>query len=533
MRNSLTPRRALAHPLWVAALLVLVTNDHYLKTAGILPGWFTGKLSDFAGLLVAPALLAAIVSASTLRGALLAHAVIGAVFAAIKVDPAAARAFEALTSLTPFPWVITVDPTDLIALPMLGVSFLVFTRAAAPRTRSEEPRRTEIPGAYEPVAQRVLVMAGSIACMATSPQTPPCPGGSCGVAPAGDGALVIANATDKDRLVRLRRLKTTVSVDCDALMADPSSAMSRQLFAPAEAWLLQPTRALILTNGVGCSAYLVDADGLDMTLLAWRESDFVTQPISTSLGGPGNNDGTGESREIVMRVDPDLGRIELDPHAAIFEAPPAEDPAPGGGCETPSDEMGVEWSTPIPLGTHEITALESAPDGCAAIDFKDAERFYLCVPQGSIPFAVGDSVDLASWTPDQGKGLAEAGGEAVDSKGLSITSATAAMIVARGNVIARWQSPDFEDYSVEADPVVGCPGAHDLCGSLVMPLSISLFGGTAPDITILRAGEKAALAQGAGTLFLVRAQETPIADSSCGSGGDSRRLYESILVRKN
>jgi hypothetical protein len=48
---------ALRSPMFGAALSVLVLNDHWLKGAGLLPGWLTGKLSDFAGLIVAPILV--------------------------------------------------------------------------------------------------------------------------------------------------------------------------------------------------------------------------------------------------------------------------------------------------------------------------------------------------------------------------------------------------------------------------------------------------------------------------------------------
>lgn len=41
---------------WWVALSVLALNDHVLKGSGLLPGVVTGKLSDFAGLIVAPIL---------------------------------------------------------------------------------------------------------------------------------------------------------------------------------------------------------------------------------------------------------------------------------------------------------------------------------------------------------------------------------------------------------------------------------------------------------------------------------------------
>ena len=60
MGDVRTSLRALAHPGSVLALVVLVLNDHVLKQAW--PGWVTGKLSDVAGLVVAPLLLAALLA---------------------------------------------------------------------------------------------------------------------------------------------------------------------------------------------------------------------------------------------------------------------------------------------------------------------------------------------------------------------------------------------------------------------------------------------------------------------------------------
>ncbi len=110
------PVRTFTHPAWWLALALLVFNDHLFKGSGILPGSLTGKLSDFVGLLVAPAVLAALLQVRTRRGFVAAHAAIGLWLVAIKLSPAAARAWEALFSITPFPWAITVDPTDLVAL---------------------------------------------------------------------------------------------------------------------------------------------------------------------------------------------------------------------------------------------------------------------------------------------------------------------------------------------------------------------------------------------------------------------------------
>jgi len=43
------------HPWTICAIVVLLINDQYLKY--VYPSWFTGKLSDFAGLIFFPILL--------------------------------------------------------------------------------------------------------------------------------------------------------------------------------------------------------------------------------------------------------------------------------------------------------------------------------------------------------------------------------------------------------------------------------------------------------------------------------------------
>jgi hypothetical protein len=47
-----------AERAWASALALLLLNDHVLKCSGFLPGAVTGKLSDLAGLVVAPVLAA-------------------------------------------------------------------------------------------------------------------------------------------------------------------------------------------------------------------------------------------------------------------------------------------------------------------------------------------------------------------------------------------------------------------------------------------------------------------------------------------
>ncbi len=160
-KPSLAPERALVHPMWWLALGVMALNDHVLKTAGLLPGVLTGKLSDFAGLLVAPALMAALVRARTPRAVLACHAAVGAVFAGIQLSAGFAGVWSALMGLVGFPWAIVCDPTDLLALPMLWVSWRVLLPAM--HADASFARRG---------AERLLAAVGLLFCIATSDEDP-------------------------------------------------------------------------------------------------------------------------------------------------------------------------------------------------------------------------------------------------------------------------------------------------------------------------------------------------------------------------
>jgi hypothetical protein len=59
------PGAALLHPFTLTALLVLAVNDHVLKH--LCPGVITGKLSDFAGVLLLPIFLHALLELAAAR----------------------------------------------------------------------------------------------------------------------------------------------------------------------------------------------------------------------------------------------------------------------------------------------------------------------------------------------------------------------------------------------------------------------------------------------------------------------------------
>lgn len=154
------PGAALLHPIALISLVVLVLNDHVLKRVD--PGTLSGKLSDFAGVVLLPLFLHAAFEVTVARARrappspALSNRVLGvclvlglAAFALPEIWPAAEavyrygfgiahypfRAVAALLSQRPVPPVLpvhaTADVTDLLALPMGFVAYAVGRRRQA------------------------------------------------------------------------------------------------------------------------------------------------------------------------------------------------------------------------------------------------------------------------------------------------------------------------------------------------------------------------------------------------------------------
>lgn len=124
------------HPGTLLAVAVLAFNDRVGKRAW--PGAVTGKVSDAAWTLVVPPVLALVASAvPRLRGrpaALLGVALTAVTFAVAKSSAAGAELASAgWSALTGVPSRTVADPGDLLALPVLALSWWLWRRSARPR----------------------------------------------------------------------------------------------------------------------------------------------------------------------------------------------------------------------------------------------------------------------------------------------------------------------------------------------------------------------------------------------------------------
>lgn len=148
----------LLRPSSLAALALLALNDHVLKAR--FPGFWTGKLSDFAGLYFSPFFLVAVavmaLKAPGSRRTLASACVLTAlVFSWVNLSPTASDVYEHVVGEA---WRLlgaarrirhVADAEDLIALPMVAVAYLVGATAL-----ERTDRNARVPHCPAPVARR-------------------------------------------------------------------------------------------------------------------------------------------------------------------------------------------------------------------------------------------------------------------------------------------------------------------------------------------------------------------------------------------
>lgn len=519
-RPELRPARALLSPTWLGALAVLGLNDHLFKGAGVLPGGLTGKLSDVAGMIVAPVLLAALLGVQSRRGLLLCHIAVGLVFSLINLSPACADAWSWLMGLVGFPWAITVDPTDLLTLPALALGW----RALVPAMR-ERAAESPVPMFRRPrPAEAGAAALGTLLCVATSrgdeggewgdegwlppPDTGWDTGDSGWYEPITADVYLHNSSGEQTISVRVRELRPDVQIDCFNVESEPGVLFSEPLFGEGVTWTLPPltnvpARQIGITPERQCYAIEVSSDTLDPTILFWKAGDLGINTIDGQHPGseayfPG---------AVVLAVDPD-GTTSITESLADIHYPrtaPAENAVFPG-----SDAARVAWSAP-PSGVHQITELELGGDGCAAFTFDGGAepRFYLCTPLTELPFAVDQWVDVIDLGDTLSLRLTPAPGDPTPVPDVQLA-------VSRGQFL-----PNFADFNIAAKPMfVDKLGPDPICGTVAQPQEISLdFAGT---VSELAAGESVTLDDGAFTLTLhaVHAERRIILDPDCAEGPD-------------
>ncbi|PRQ07094.1 hypothetical protein [Enhygromyxa salina] len=402
------PARALLSPAWLLALAVLITNDHWLKGADVIPAWLTGKLSDFAGMLVAPVLLAALLRVRT-RGALAAcHVAVGLVFAAIQLSPACAGLWSGLMGLVGFPWVITCDPTDLLALPLLGLSWQLLVPHMDPERSPLRPlQRSAVAGLC------ALGLWSSVATTEGDGWDDEGDGGWDGNFENVYGHVYLNNTNDTQLALHIRYRRGGVTLDCDAVAQDPGRLLTAAAFGEAEHWLL-PARANVGVelDGPGCDAAWIAGESIDPVILfidhgankyipRWYPGQIGTQD-ELHTEGLGVQFEPGERAQWIGGDD-----IRFTPRTDAPEQP--------ASCEAPATESRIEWSVEVPELPAELLSVEAGLDGCFELELREVDLvdqeltpagdpyfWYVCAPPQAMPFVVGDFISAEAKTGAQG-----------------------------------------------------------------------------------------------------------------------------------
>lgn len=382
---SFSPLRALKHPAWIAALVVLAANDHLLKGSGLLPGWITGKASDFAGMFVAPALLALLLRARSKRAVALAHAVVALGFAVVKVWPAATHACEAALSLVVKSRMWT-DPTDLVALPMVLLSWIVL----APRM-SAAPSATPAPTS---VAERALAALGAVACFATSaPSEPPVYG------PPGPG---LRNDSGKPLTIEIKRLDPGATADATALAASTSLPLDPETASrsPWETRTLDAAEVVSLGQGTATYYGPLPTAGAFVRFPSSKQTFFIVRPApANDSNGYDSVSGTTVS----VLVDSKGEAALTAPTTGGVIVQPIDDAALCAGATPPSSV--IEWQSVKvdPEENYEVTRVDTRTTGGMILGLKGSKTgrvtlVELTLPEGAMPFVVGETlwVDTAN-----------------------------------------------------------------------------------------------------------------------------------------
>jgi len=385
-------RGALRHPLFWGALALLVLNDHVLKGAEVLPGALTGKLSDFAGLIVAPVLVAALFRARTTPGRVLAFSAVTLPFVAINVSPLAAEWMESAVALVGIEWRIWCDPSDLVGLIALPAAWWLL---------DAEP--LALPGRR--VVEGVGMATAAFACMATSPP-PPGPIETRVVEIPPDPwttAAYLHNSSAEDVDVRLRWV--SAEFDCDRVRDNPGAYLSPEAFGEGITVTLDPGRNFPLSRGAarealgsldswltrtGCDAVFVQRDGsadavvfFGMAVQRVQRHADANGPRGVDVGLPGDIAG-GDGSDVILTLQP---RVIND----------------GGLCPAGRPVAFAYSSGAVETGTEAVvTGTEMLRDGCFEVFFEKADTStfsaFLCVPMWAFDLALGDEVrfDVAS-----------------------------------------------------------------------------------------------------------------------------------------
>lgn len=504
---------------YALALTLLLANDHWLKHAALAPGWFTGKLSDFTGLIVAPVSLGLLVGVRSRGGRLACFACVALPFAAVKISPACAALLErALTALS---WRVVPDPTDLLAL-VVAPAAIAIARWLRPQTAGET--------SFSGWRARSGAVLGALACAASGPQGrlvggPPflinktssavvvelafarsalAPGDASGLDyqrtasyPDGEGGVdcaallkledgslrgddfgsVISYRVEAGGALPLGSCFSRVAVGklTRAVVADPS-APERTVSPVPPASELADSNLLIFLERAGGNLALRAGSGTRLMKLlpanAPVPANDCDQNRGPHIGASAFGSLSTTPQTIVEKVPVGEGCV------AFVLAPPGSN---GPACTSASNESDAS----VPGASDEADAgIDPVADQHCIL--REQASVELCVPDEVVPFSVGDAVTVTR-----------------QADGLSLIGRAARVLVRSGAIPPRWS------VGTSGAPAM-CAPVRDPCGALYSSLDLALEGTPIPLFEPIEISGV--------TYYVDRAVQTVLAYPACPSG---------------
>jgi len=467
-----------------------------LKPAEVLPRLLTGKLSDFAGMIVAPLLLVQVFRPSTKWGRALCFVAVGLPFAAINISADAAHAFERATAMTGMSWLILVDPTDLIAFAIVPYAWRL---ADGARVVSQ-------------AWLRVAVVAGAAASVAS------------GRPFDWSTSVFVANRTDREVDLRVRWLDA--DVDCEAVRGELGRALSPAVFGEGVTINVLPDRTMPVDRAAylerpadegprPCDAVLLQGDAMTDTIFFFEGLQIVSVPPTIPDPGAVDDgdqefDGSG-----MIRMHMDGGRIRLS-HSDALASTPLQARVPDSTC-TVEARSRFQWSE-LPERLAEVTLqdVNVTGDGCLALTIDGFEHpRYLCIPARDFPFAPGDELSLTSESTSAGRTLTVTREASADWPRVELEVLSGFEEVPGASVVA-----------------LDCEGRRLPCGAYAQPVALELdngarlVSGTSIDLPASTPGESVRMVVGGATKLVVGAPE-------CGPGLDAAGpSIDVVMIRK-
>lgn len=548
---ALNRRPRLALGTFAGSLALLVANDWLFKGHGVLPSWLTGKLSDFAGLIVAPVCLVSLLALRRRSAQLCCISATSVVFALTKVFPAGAELLERALAWVGLSWKVWPDPSDLTALAVLPISWFccrALFRGAS--TRDAAPR-----------IARWLAVPACAACLASSYDEP----GETFYSRA-----YLYNGTKSEALVEVSRSW----LSCDALSAFDHPFLEPSDFTTLGAFKVPAGAVLPLEpgdlgdhsgdrRGENCLCPLLRISNagrtINVQLLDLGRVDLPQQPSQSELSQAVRHLVSLRDKPEPFQVGAGLGRFELalpdastsqlscgpKPPALDASLPPGVPQRSGSDLATTLNSQQIVAVTPIAGNCFELelaaassaraptasnlgadTGVDAGPDAGAdagadagvdagadaaasplpepisgRIPQLSNPRMQVCAPIELFPFQVGDIV-VVHWS--------ELNSQAPTLENLEMDGASAHFRLTRGLYEHRLDSPAWQNFAASL-PAVRCGPLRDADGSLFEPVDVA-FSGQA-----LVPGQAVSFPDTKVRMYLGRAQRRLA--SACGTDG--------------